>query len=109
MSGVRDENLLRSALARPHNLEASGENVDAATLAAAYAFGISRNHPFHDGNKRTAFVAMELFLNLNGWILTANDADSIATMQSLAAGDLSEKGLSAWLRRNTQREDSRTE
>src|SRR5215472_14321272 len=104
LPGIRDENLLSSALARPHNLEVYGDNVDAATLAASYAFGIARNHPFHDGNERTAFVAMELFLNLNGWILTADDADCIATVQSLAAGGLSEKTLSAWLRRNTEQQ-----
>ncbi len=109
MPGIRDENLLRSALARPHNLEAYGEDVDAATLAASYAFGIARNHPFHDGNKRTAFVAMELFLNLNGWILTADDADCIATMQSLAGGNLGERALSTWLRRNIAPEEAGTD
>jgi len=98
IAGVRDEGLLASALARPRNLEAYGEDVDAASLAAAYAFGVARNHPFLDGNKRTAFVVMELFLNLNGWTLEADDADCISTMLALAAGELSEKALTKWLR-----------
>lgn len=102
MAGVRDENLLASALARPHNLDAYGDKPDVAAIAAAYVFGIARNHPFFDGNKRTAFVLMELFLNLNGWILEANDADCIATMLAFAAGDLSEENLAAWLRQRSK-------
>jgi death on curing protein len=98
IAGIRDKGLLASALARPQNLEAYGEDVDAASLAASYAFGIARNHPFFDGNKRTAFVVMELFLNLNGYILEADDTDCISTMESLAAGDLSERALVTWLR-----------
>jgi death-on-curing protein len=101
--GIRDEGLLSSALARPHNLEAYGDAPDAAALAAAYAFGIARNHPFLDGNKRTAFVVMELFLNLNGWTLNADDAACITAMQALAAGELSEKALLKWLRENMER------
>ena len=104
IAGIRDEGLLSSALARPQNLLAYGESPDAAELAAAYAFGISRNHPFLDGNKRTAFVVMELFLNLNGWTLGADDSDCISTMLALASGDLNEKGLSAWLRQHITRE-----
>lgn len=100
MAGVRDENLLASALARPHNLDAYGDKPDIAAIAAAYAFGIARNHPFFDGNKRTAFVLMELFLNLKDWILEASDADCITTMLALAAGDLSEENLAAWLRQH---------
>jgi len=102
--GIRDESLLLSALARPQNLAAYGEEPDAASLAAAYAFGIARNHPFLDGNKRTAFVVMELFLSVNGWNLNADDADCISTMLSLAAGDLSEKALVTWLRPHIERE-----
>jgi death-on-curing protein len=97
-AGVRDEGLLASALARPQNLEGYGNDVDAAALAASYTFGIARNHPFFDGNKRTAFVVMELFLNLNGWNLEASDADCISTMLTLAAGNLSEEMLAKWLR-----------
>ena len=103
-AGVRDEGLLASALARPRNVEAYGDDVDAAALAAAYAFGIARNHPFFDGNKRTDFVVMELFLNLNGWALDANDADCISVMQALAAGDISETALATWIRRHLVRE-----
>ena len=104
IADIRDEGLLSSALARPCNLEAYGGDVDAAALAAAYAFGVARNHAFLDGNKRTAFVVMELFLNLNGWILNADDADCISTMLSVAAGELGEKGLATWLRRHIARE-----
>ena len=104
IAGIRDEGLLSSALARPQNLAAYGKDADAASLAAANAFGIARNHPFLDGNKRTAFVVLELFLNLNGWILDADDAACIAIMFSLAAGELSEKALAAWLRENTEQE-----
>lgn len=98
IAGIRDEGLLSSALARPHNLAAYGDDPDAASIAAAYAFGIARNHPFLDGNKRTAFVVMELFLNLNDWTLEADDTDCITTMMTLAAGDLSEERLAGWLR-----------
>ncbi len=99
-AGVRDAGLLASALARPLNLVAYGEP-DAAALAAAYGFGIARNHPFIDGNKRTAFVCTELFLVLNGTILTADDADCVATMLALAAGDLAEADFAAWLSSHT--------
>jgi death-on-curing protein len=97
MVGIRDEGLLASALARPRNVQAYGEDRDAASLAAAYAFGLSRNHPFLDGNKRTAFVVMELFLDLNGWNLNAEDADCISTMEALASGKLGEKALASWI------------
>ena len=103
IAGIRDEGLLSSALARPHNLLAYGESPDTAALAAAYAFGIARNHPFLDGNKRTAFVVMELFLNLNGWTLEADGPDCISTMLALASSDLSEKSLVAWLRQHIER------
>lgn len=104
IAGIRDEGLLSSALARPLNLDAYGDKPDAASLAAAYAFGIARNHPFLDGNKRTAFVVMELFLNLNGWNLNADDAACISTMLALAAGNLSERALADWLREQIERE-----
>jgi len=104
MAGIRDEGLFSSTMARPQNLAAYGDRPDAADLAAAYAFGLSRNHPFLDGNKRTAFVVMELFLNLNEWVLEADDADCITTMESLAAGDLPEKNYAEWLRSNIERE-----
>ncbi len=98
ISGIRDEGLLSSALARPRNLEAYGDEVDAAALAAAYAFDIAHNHSFFDGNKRTAFVVMELFLDLNGWVLNGDDSDCASTMLTLAAGKLSEPMLARWLR-----------
>jgi death-on-curing protein len=98
MVGIRDKGLLASALARPRNVEAYGKDPDAASLAAAYAFGLSRNHPFIDGSKRTAFVVMELFLNLNGWNLNADDADCISSMEAVASGKLSEKAFAKWLR-----------
>ena len=103
IAGIRDEGLLSSALARPRNLLAYGESADAVSLAASYAFGISRNHPFFDGNKRTAFVVMELFLDLNGWALKADDADCISTMEALASGNLTEKALGSWLREHVER------
>ena len=96
--GIRDENGLASALARPQNMVAYGGEQDAASLAASYAFGVCRHHPFVDGNKRTALVVMELFLELNGWRLEASDADCITTMQALAAGRLSERSLAQWVR-----------
>jgi len=98
-SGIRDENLLESALARPVNLHAYGAP-DAAALAGAYGYGISRNHAFIDGNKRTGFVAAELFLRLNGYQLTADDADCVLTMLAVAAGDITEDEFADWLRRH---------
>ena len=95
--GLRDAGLLDSALAKPRNLAGYGAP-DAADLAAAYAWGISRNHPFLDGNKRTAFVAAELFLELNGWQLAASDADCVLTMLRVAAGEIEETALAHWIR-----------
>ena len=99
LPGTRDAGLLDSALGRPQHLAAYGEP-DIAALAAAYGWGIARNHPFIDGNKRTAFVAIELFLQLNGGALHASDADCVQTMLSVAAGDLPEDTLADWLRRH---------
>jgi death-on-curing protein len=98
-SGERDADLFESALARPQQLQAYG-SPDAAALAAAYGFGIARNHPFVDGNKRTAFVAVELFLDLNGWELVADDGACVTTMLQLAGGDLSEEDFADWVRRH---------
>ena len=95
--GVRDMRLLDSAMARPQNLLAYGEP-DAAALAAAYAYGIARNHPFVDGNKRTAAVVSETFLVLNGYALNASDAELVVAFLALAAGDLSEEELADWFR-----------
>ena len=97
--GLRDAGLMQSALARPRHLATYGEP-DVFDLSAAYGFGIARNHPFIDGNKRTAFVAVELFLTLNGVELRVTDADCVLTMLSLAAGELDEATFAAWLRSN---------
>ncbi len=95
--GVRDEGLLESALGRPVNRWAYGED-DLCALAAAYAFGVARNHPFIDGNKRTAWVLARLFLRLNGAVLIFAPEDAIRTVLALAAGELSEDELADWFR-----------
>jgi death-on-curing protein len=95
--GVRDPALLESAMARPQNLAGYGDP-DLADLAAAYAFGIARNHPFVDGNKRTAAVVSETFLTLNGARLTASDAELVVAFLALAAGELAEAELADWFR-----------
>lgn len=95
--GVRDPGALESAMARPRNLAVYGEP-DAAALAAAYAFGIARNHPFVDGNKRTAAVVSETILVLNGYALSASDAELVVVFLALAAGELSEEELADWFR-----------
>jgi death on curing protein len=90
--------LLASALARPLYLAAYSQP-DIADLAASYGYGISRNHPFLEGNKRTGFVATKLFLNLNGYSLSASDADCVLIMLSVAAGEISEAAFAAWVRK----------
>lgn len=97
-AGVRDTGLLDSALGKPQQLNNYGEPPDAAALAASYGYGISRKHPFIDGNKRTGYVAAELFLRLNGWRLNADDASCVVTMLAVAAGDITEEAFAAWLR-----------
>ena len=96
-TGVRDMGLLESALGRPVNQWHYGED-DPASLAGTYAFGVARNHPFIDGNKRTAWVLARLFLTLNGHKLTFTAPDAIATVLALAAGDLAEDELADWFR-----------
>lgn len=97
--GVRDRGLLESALARPRNLLAYAETEpDLAALAASYAYGIAQNHPFIDGNKRTAYVVCRTFLKINGVDLTASQADKYLTFLRLAQGDLTEEDLAAWIR-----------
>ena len=95
--GVRDAGLLSSALARPQN-QAAYDEPSVFDLAAAYAFGIVRNHPFVDGNKRTGFLAAYAFLNLNGWELRAPEAEAVAAVVALAAGEVDEEGFSDWLK-----------
>ncbi|WP_174278707.1 type II toxin-antitoxin system death-on-curing family toxin [Sphingomonas bacterium] len=97
LAGVKDVGLLDSAIARPLNKHGYGEG-DLCALAAAYAFGIARNHPFADGNKRTAWVMARLFLRLNGVTLAYDKAAAIRMMLALAAGDLPEDGVTAWFR-----------
>lgn len=98
--GLRDEGLLLSALVRPQNLLAYGEPApDLASLAAAYAYGIARNHPFVDGNKRTALVAARTFLILNGVDLEATQDDKVLTFLNLAEGAISEEELAEWIRK----------
>ncbi len=100
-SGVRDGGLIDSALARPQNRFAYDAAADLATLAAANAFGLARDHPFIDGNKRSAFVAAEVFLDLNGMTLTASDESCVLTMLRFAAGEIEEDAFAAWLRANS--------
>ena len=104
-AGIRDRGLLESAQAKPRQLYAYGdEDVDISALAAAYGYGIARNHAFVDGNKRTAYVVMRLFLVLNGWELVARMPDRYTTMIDLAAGHLAESELADWLRANSRPE-----
>ena len=99
-SGLRDEGLLDSALARPLNLVAYGDP-DVIALAAAYGWGLAKNHPFVDGNKRTAFLAVGLLLRLNGHRLTASQPDATLTVLRLAASEITEPDFADWLRLNT--------
>lgn len=96
--GVRDEGLLQSALARPQNLLAYGEQVDLAALAACYAYGVAKNHPFLDGNKRTALVVAITFLNLNGYDFDAPASETYSHFLGLAEGIISEDELAGWIR-----------
>jgi|ERR1051325_181211 death-on-curing protein len=98
LAGLRDEHALESALARPRHRRLYGEPTDLATLAAAYAFGLSRSHPYRDGNKRIAFLALATFLGINGHELETTDADVVATMMALADGTLKESPLAEWVR-----------
>ena len=96
-TGIRDMGLLDSALARPQQLFAYGSGPSIAELAASLAFGLARNHPFVDGNKRTAVVLCEVFVVLNGGHLAATDTELLQTFIALAAGELSEESLASWL------------
>ena len=103
IEGVRDEGLLSSALARPKHLLAYSQDApDVACLAAAYALGLAKNHPFLDGNKRTAVVVCETFIDLNGYRLTADDQAMYLTFLQLAEGMLSEEELTEWIRSHLQ-------
>ena len=98
LPGLRDESLLESALARPRQVLAYNVDTDIAALAAAYAYGLARNHPFNDGNKRVAFMAMAVFAEFNGLEFDAPEAEVVDVMLSLAAGELDEAQLADWIR-----------
>ncbi len=100
LSGIRDLGAVESALARPKNLAAYENCEDVARLAAAYAFGIAKNHGFIDGNKRTALVIADLFLMLNGYELVSSPTENVLTILGLADGKLSEEELVVWIGRN---------
>jgi len=102
LQGTRDLSLLQSALSRPQNLVAYG-SPDIAELAASYGYGISRNHPFNDGNKRTAFVVVELFLMLNGYELIADDGACVLIMLDVASGEISEESFASWIKEHIKR------
>lgn len=100
-TGIRDQGLLDSALARPINAAHYGEpEPDVPELAALYAIAVSRNHPFVDGNKRVAYVLLELFLELNGYALPVSNAEAVAMMWSLASGDETDATFVMWVREN---------
>ena len=99
--GVRDEGLLESALARPLNRASYGDP-DMAELAALYAIAIARNHPFVDGNKRTAYVTLESFLELNGCEFPVSDRDAVIATLALASSAMSDDEFTAWVRGNTR-------
>jgi death-on-curing protein len=103
LPGLRDDNALESALARPKQRWHYANQTDVPTLAAAYGFGLARNHPYRDGNKRIAFLAMVTFFEINGYELTATDAEVVAEFVTLAAGSVSEDALVAWIREHSKR------
>lgn len=102
LGGIRDEGLLESALARPKNLLAYEPDTDLEGLAAAYGYGLARNHPFTDGNKRVAVLAVAVFLALNGVDFDPDEVDEVRTILALAAGELTEAELAAWIRTNSR-------
>lgn len=103
LPGLLDQAALEAALARPQHVHADERNADVPRLAAAYGFGIVRDHPFSDGNKRAGFLAIGLFLALNGFELLADQADAVRTILAVAAGQLSEDRLTDWIREHRVR------
>ena len=101
LPGIRDENVLESALARPRRKWRYTDQTDVPTLAAAYAFGLVRNHPYRDGNKRIGLLAMVTFLGMNGHDLHATEAEVVAEILALADGSLSEEALAGWIRQHS--------
>jgi len=109
LAGIRDPGAVRSALARPRNLASYEKCDDIAQLAAAYAYGIAKNHGFADGNKRTALVIADLFLMLNGYELRSSPAENVLTILAVADGSLPEEEFAAWVRSNIQELSDKTE
>jgi death on curing protein len=105
-AGIRDENLMSASLARPQHLLAYGESPTLSDLAAAYGYGLAKNHPFVDGNKRTAFVAMATFLELNGYSLVAPEPEVVVVMERLGAGLENQETISLWLKENANSQES---
>src|SRR5438874_2107634 len=103
LAGLRDENLLESALARAKQKWHDAETPDIPALAAAYAFGLVKNHPYRDGNKRIGLLAMVTFLGVNSYDLMATDAEVVAEILALAVGGVFEEALTAWIRRHSSR------
>jgi len=101
LPGIRDENVLESALARPQQKWHYADNTDVPMLAAAYAFGLVKNHPYRDGNKRIGFLVMVTFLGMNGYELEATDADVVAEILALADGSVSEDAPADWIRQHS--------
>lgn len=101
LEGIRDESMLDSALKRPVNLQGYQPNASVHELAGAYAFGLVKNHPFLDGNKRIAFLSCALFLEANGWRFQGNEAEAVLKTLALAASELDEAGFAAWLEANS--------
>lgn len=101
--GVRDEGLFESAIMRSQNLAQYNEKADIANLAASYAYGLAKNHPFVDGNKRAAFLSIGLFLGINGYCLCAKPVDAIHAILALASGEMSEDELAHWIRQNVKK------
>lgn len=96
--GVRDNGLLESAMMRPQNLALYNDQADIADLAASYAYGLAKNHPFVDGNKRAAFLSVGIFLGINGYRLIATPVDAIQAVLGLAGGEITEEAFAAWIR-----------
>ena len=103
LPGVRDENVIESALARPQQKWHYSDRTDVPMLAAAYAFGLVKNHPYRDGNKRIGFLAMVTFLGVNGHDFSATDAEVVAEILALADGSVSEETLADWIRQHSSK------
>ena len=103
LRGIRDENALESALARPQQKWHYDNAIEVPTLAAAYAFGLVKNHPYRDGNKRIGFLAMVTFLGVNGYAFSATDAEVVTEIVALADGSVSEEAMVDWIRQHSSR------